>query len=46
MTLVGFNSMNEEVTNAFALSYTNECGVPTFQVRDSIGWLVVVSLCL
>eukprot|EP00956_Cyclotella_meneghiniana_P005579 scaffold7169_cov76-Cyclotella_meneghiniana.AAC.11 len=44
VTLTGLNTMNEEITNAFALSYTNECGVPTFQVGDVVGWLVVDSL--
>ena len=46
VTLTGLNTMNEEITNAFVLSYTSECGVPTFQVGDAVGWLVVVSLCL
>jgi hypothetical protein len=25
--------------------YTNECGVPTFEVGDSIGWVTIVSSC-
>ena len=43
MVLRGKNAAGERVRNVFTVTYTNECGVPTFDVGDAIGWVVIVS---
>lgn len=42
MVLNGFNGFSEPVMNVFTITYTNECGIPTFQDGDAIGWVVFV----
>ena len=34
---------NSPVLNVLSIVYTNDCGVPTFRVGDSIGWVIFVS---
>ncbi|KAL7427563.1 hypothetical protein ACHAXH_003591, partial [Discostella pseudostelligera] len=43
MVLRGRNADSDLVMNAFTITYTNDCGVPTFQDGDAIGWVVFVS---
>eukprot|EP01082_Thalassiosira_pseudonana_P011006 g10492.t1 g10492 contig4:1971782-1973131(-) len=43
MVLRGKNAAGERVRNVFTVTYTNECGVPTFDVGDAIGWVVIDS---
>jgi hypothetical protein len=43
MVLRGVNAAGDPVRNVFTITYTNECGVPTFQEGDAIGWVVFVS---
>ena len=41
--LRGVNAAGDPVRNVFTITYTNDCGVPTFEVGDSIGWVIFVS---
>ncbi|KAL3807860.1 hypothetical protein ACHAXA_002586 [Cyclostephanos tholiformis] len=41
LVLRGMNAANEPVRNVFTITYTNDCGVPTFEVGDAIGWVVL-----
>ena len=43
MVLRGVNDAGEPVRNVFTITYTNDCGVPTFENGDAIGWVVFVS---
>lgn len=43
MVLRGYNAEGERVRNVFTITFTNECGVPTFEAGDAIGWVVFVS---
>ena len=43
MVLRGVNAEGDPVRNVFTITYTNECGVPTFEEGDAIGWVVFVS---
>jgi hypothetical protein len=43
--LYGKNIWEQEISNRIDVMYTNECGVPTFEVGDSIGWVTIVSSC-
>lgn len=43
MVLRGYNAAGERVRNVFTITFTNDCGVPTFEAGDEIGWVVVVS---
>lgn len=43
MVLRGVNAENEPIRNVFTITYTNDCGVQTFQDGDAIGWVVFVS---
>ena len=43
MVLRGVNAAGEPVRNVFTITYTNDCGVPTFENGDAIGWVVFVS---
>lgn len=40
MVLRGVNARGEPIRNVFTITYTNECGVPTFQKGEAIGWVV------
>ncbi|KAL3775256.1 hypothetical protein ACHAW5_006014 [Stephanodiscus triporus] len=40
MVLRGVNAAGDPVRNVFTITYTNDCGVPTFEVGDSIGWVI------
>ena len=42
MVLRGYNAAGERVRNVFTITFTNECGVPTFDVDDEIGWVIFV----
>lgn len=44
MVLRGVNAAGDPVRNVFTITYTNDCGVQTFQDGDAIGWVVFVSL--
>jgi hypothetical protein len=44
MVLRGYNAAGERVRNVFTITFTNECGVPTFEAGDEIGWVVFVSI--
>lgn len=44
MVLRGYNAAGERVRNVFTITFTNECGVPTFEAGDEIGWVVFVSM--
>ena len=44
MVLRGVNANGDPVRNVFTITYTNDCGVPTFEEGDAIGWVVFVSL--
>lgn len=44
MVLRGVNAKGDPVRNVFTITYTNECGIPTFQEGDAIGWVVFVSV--
>jgi hypothetical protein len=43
MVLRGYNAAGERVRNVFTITFTNDCGVPTFEAGDEIGWVVFVS---
>ena len=43
MVLRGVNAAGEPVRNVFTITYTNDCGVPTFEDGNAIGWVVFVS---
>jgi hypothetical protein len=43
MVLRGYNMAGERVRNTFTIRFTNECGVPTFQEGEAIGWVIFVS---
>jgi hypothetical protein len=43
MVLRGVNANGDPVRNVFTITYTNDCGVPTFTEGDAIGWVVFVS---
>jgi len=40
MILRGVNAANEPVKNVFTITYTNDCGIQTFEEGDAIGWVV------
>mmetsp|Transcript_15908 Transcript_15908/g.23788 ORF Transcript_15908/g.23788 Transcript_15908/m.23788 type:complete len:395 (-) Transcript_15908:132-1316(-) len=42
--LRGKNAVGDESENVFTVTYTNECGVPTFQGGEKIGWVTVENL--
>jgi hypothetical protein len=42
--LRGRNAVGDESENVFTVTYTNECGVPTFQGGEKIGWVSVENL--
>ncbi len=44
LVLLGVNAEGDPVRNVFTITYTNECGVPTFQEGDAIGWVIFVSV--
>lgn len=39
--LRGRNAVGDENENIFTVTYTNECGMPTFQGGEKIGWVKV-----
>lgn len=43
MVLHGRNAAGGAIRNGFTVTYTNDCGIPTFQDGDAIGWVVFVS---
>jgi len=44
MVLRGVNAAGEPVRNVFTITYTNNCGIQTFEEGDAIGWVVFVSV--
>lgn len=40
MVLRGVNAAGDPVRNVFTITYNNECGIPTFEMGDAIGWVV------
>eukprot|EP00804_Cyclotella_cryptica_P014568 CCRYP_004850-RA/>CCRYP_004850-RA protein AED:0.09 eAED:0.09 QI:461/1/1/1/1/0.83/6/1001/334 len=44
MVLRGRNAAGERVRNIFSIRFTNECGIPTFEVGEAIGWVIFESL--
>ena len=45
MVLRGVTAAGEPVRNVFTITYTNDCGIQTFEEGDAIGWVVFVSIC-
>ena len=43
MVLRGVTAAGEPVRNVFTITYTNDCGIQTFEEGDAIGWVVFVS---
>ena len=43
MVLRGVNAAGEPIRNVFTITYTNDCGIQTFEKGDEIGWVVFVS---
>ena len=43
MVLRGLDAAGRPVRNVFTITYTNECGVPTFHEGEAIGWVLLVS---
>ncbi|KAL9191215.1 hypothetical protein ACHAXT_000921 [Thalassiosira profunda] len=43
MVLRGVNAAGEPIRNVFTITYTNDCGVPTFSEGESIGWVIFES---
>jgi hypothetical protein len=43
LVLRGVNAAGDPVRNVFTITYANDCGVPTFEDGDAIGWVVFVS---
>jgi hypothetical protein len=43
MVLRGRNAAGERVRNTFTITFTNECGVPTFEEGEAIRWVIFVS---
>ena len=44
MVLRGVTAAGEPVRNVFTITYTNDCGIQTFEEGDAIGWVVFVSI--
>lgn len=44
MVLRGVSAAGDPIRNVFTITYTNECGVPTFREGEAIGWVVFVSV--
>ena len=44
MVLRGVTAAGEPVRNVFTITYTNDCGIQTFEEGDAIGWVVFVSV--
>ncbi|KAL7442094.1 hypothetical protein ACHAXH_006756 [Discostella pseudostelligera] len=44
MVLAGRNSASDLVLNVFKITYTNDCGIPTIENGDTIGWVVFENL--
>ena len=43
LVLRGVNGAGDPVRNVFTITFTNDCGVPTFEVGEAIGWVIFVS---
>jgi len=43
MVLRGLDAAGRPVRNVFTITYTNECGVPTFHEGEAIGWVLLES---
>lgn len=44
MVLRGDNAAGDFIRNVFTISYTNDCGVQTFNKNETIGWVIFVRL--
>ena len=44
MVLRGVNAAGEPVRNVFTITYTQDCGIQTFQKGEAIGWVAFVSI--